>query len=116
MGIFSHCKKLLSAAVCAVMTATMVSFPANAATINEKIKIDGKYRGTTVTDIGENLKEIVLTVESSKAGNFVFGFGIGLKNDPYWAEYTGSGFTETPKDGDSATVELKAGKNEITAG
>ncbi len=113
---------LVMAASC--VPAAMVSVPAGAVvvpsidvTTNKKaataVAVGDKYEGFTADVAASGLKTINITFTPDFTGNFSCGFGIGVKDAPYWLEYDAKkGFVDS-KDG---TVDIAATQVACTAG
>ncbi len=76
----------VAAATVPAMDPTMT---ASAVSISEELAVKDVYRGTTVA-IGSDLDAITFTLVADYTGNFNYGFGIGIAEDPWWMEWDGT--------------------------
>ncbi|MBQ7013448.1 MAG: DUF5620 domain-containing protein [Oscillospiraceae bacterium] len=112
--------RMKAAAVAALMclsAATVIlpnmtaSMPVEAVSIGETLAVKDEYRIVTA-DVGTNLKSFTLTLTADYTGNFSYGLGISLAEDPWWMEWDGSGWVDTK----GGTVEVPGISVPVTAG
>lgn len=81
--------------------------------LGKSIGVGDKYLGYTADVATSNLKTVNITFTPDFTGNFSCGFGIGVKDSPYWLEYDAvKGFIDS-KEG---TVDVNATEIACTAG
>lgn len=100
----------LSAAAAAVPVMTD-SMMVSAVSIGETLAVEEEYRIVTA-DIGTDLDAFTLTLEADYTGNFSYGLGISLAEDPWWMEWDGSEWVDT----EDGTVEVPGISVPVTAG
>lgn len=97
------------AAMVSVSAGAVNASPAIDITANKKagsgIAVGDKYEGFTADIASSGLKTINITFTPDFTGNFSCGFGIGIKDSPYWLEY----------DAEKGFIDSKEGKVDITA-
>ena len=113
--------RMKAAAIAALMclsvaatTVTVVNRTINVAAVSlsvgETLAVDEKYRGKTADIAEDGIESITFTLKADYTGNFSFGFGIGIAEDPYWMEYNGKTKTFDSK-GAGMSVAVKEGEN-----
>ncbi len=100
----------LSAAAAAVPVMTD-SMMVSAVSIGETLEVKDEYRIVTA-DIGTDLDAVTLTLEADYTGNFSYGLGISIAEDPWWMEWDGSDWVDT----EGGTVEVPGISVPVTAG
>ena len=113
--------RMKAAAIAALMclsvaatTVTVVNRTINVAAVSlsvgENLAVDDSYRGKTADIAEDGIETITFTLKADYTGNFSFGFGIGIAEDPYWMEYNGKTKTFDSK-GAGMSVAVKEGEN-----
>lgn len=96
-------------AMASVSAGAVTASPSINITANKKagssIAVGAKYEGITADVATSGLKTINITFTPDFTGNFSCGFGIGIKDSPYWLEYDAEkGFVDSK----GGTVDIKA--------
>ncbi|MDE6776559.1 MAG: DUF5620 domain-containing protein [Oscillospiraceae bacterium] len=72
------------------------------------------YRGKTADLASSDIKNITITLDAGDyAGNFSYGFGIGIADKPYWMEYDGSKWVDTSDGSEVPGVNVTSAGGEV---
>ena len=115
--------KAIAVAAVMCLSATAMTIPstiktnsigvtASAAAINQKLAVDGSYKGMTADIASSGIKTVTISVTPDFTGNFSYGFGIGTAESPYWYEWDGKSWVDTK----GGTVDVPGTEVAVTAG